>query len=136
VGGGGAEGARALATHAVQEIYDGTAFPHMRARWDRYPDHGSHVIFPGCFRCHGSDLATEDGTRISDSCDLCHTIVAQGTPGDLKTAPAFGGLAFEHPFEIAGADSAFPCFHCHAGDSTVVQFRWPTGRPMDSETEH
>ena len=30
----------------------------------------------GCFRCHNSDMADEEGNRISDDCTLCHSILA------------------------------------------------------------
>lgn len=126
----GAPDSRRLAAVAVvQEIYDGSMFPHMRARWDRYPNHNGHAIFPGCFRCHGSDLSTADGQTISADCNLCHRIVAQGPPHALEESPSFDGLPFRHPVDISGADSVLVCFHCHAGDSTVMASRWIDAEP-------
>lgn len=58
-------------------------FPHMKVNWDTYPDHSGHPPVrsrenaPGCFRCHNRDHQTADGERISRSCDLCHTVLAQ-----------------------------------------------------------
>jgi hypothetical protein len=72
------------AADALGDIYSWNVFPHMRVRWDTYPDHSGHPPVrsrqdaPGCFRCHNRDHQTADGERISRSCDLCHTVLAQG----------------------------------------------------------
>jgi hypothetical protein len=72
------------AADALGDIYSWNVFPHMKVRWDTYPDHSGHPPVrsrqdaPGCFRCHNRDHQTADGERISRSCDLCHTVLAQG----------------------------------------------------------
>lgn len=64
------------------DIYSWNVFPHMKVRWDTYPDHSGHPPVrsrqdaPGCFRCHNRNHQTADGERISRSCDLCHTVLA------------------------------------------------------------
>ncbi len=80
-----AENAGAImgAADALGDIYSWNVFPYMNVRWDTYPDHSSHPPVrarqdaPGCFRCHNRLHQTADGERISRSCDLCHTILAQ-----------------------------------------------------------
>jgi hypothetical protein len=111
------------AIKAVQEAFSQNMFPEMRARWDRYPDNRSHFFFRGCFRCHGSDLATSSGQQISNDCNLCHTIVAQG-PVKAPLAASRdtlvnAGLVFRHPIDIEGGERAMRCFECHLGDASI-----------------
>jgi hypothetical protein len=104
---------------AAQAIFARNTFPEMRVRWNRYPDNRGHFIFPGCFRCHGSDLATADGKTISRDCNLCHTIVAQGPAGAIGDTLMSAGLTFRHPVDIGGAETETPCFECHKGDASL-----------------
>jgi hypothetical protein len=104
---------------AVVGIFDRNMFPHMRVRWEDYPSHQSHFLFEGCFRCHGSDLRTESGESISDDCNLCHTLVAQGPPGTEEFAFDPRGLPFRHPLDIQGAAEKMDCFECHRGDHNL-----------------
>ena len=72
------------AADALGDVYSWNVFPHMRVRWDTYPDHRGHPPVrsredaPGCFRCHNRQHKTAEGEGISRSCDLCHTVLAQG----------------------------------------------------------
>ncbi len=109
----------AEAVKAVQGIYSQNMFPEMRVRWDRYPDNRGHLLFPGCFRCHGSDLATADGRTISADCNLCHTIVSQGVASAIGDTLVYGGLKFRHPVDIEGAETEMPCTECHIGDDSI-----------------
>lgn len=71
------------AADALGDVYSWNVFPHMKVRWDTYPDHSGHPPVrdrqdaPGCFRCHNRQHQTPEGERISRSCDLCHTVLAQ-----------------------------------------------------------
>jgi NapC/NirT cytochrome c family protein len=110
------------AVSAVQEAYRQNMFPEMRVRWDRYPDNRSHFFFKGCFRCHGSDLATPSGQKISGDCNLCHTILSQGPYRKEGAAPdtlTASGLTFRHPVNIDGGERVMRCFECHIGDATI-----------------
>ena len=40
---------------------------------------------------------TPEGEKISMDCNLCHTITAQGTPGEMEFAQAGSTLEFVHP---------------------------------------
>lgn len=102
----------------AQALFARNTFPRMRARWNIYPDNRSHFIFPGCFRCHGSDLATEDGRTISKDCNLCHAIVAQGPAASLGDTLVASGMTFQHPADIGGAETETACFECHQGDDS------------------
>jgi hypothetical protein len=70
------------AADLLGDVYSWNVFPHMKVRWDTYPDHSGHPPVrsredaPGCFRCHNRQHQTADGERISRSCDLCHTVLA------------------------------------------------------------
>jgi hypothetical protein len=74
------------AADALGDIYSWNVFPHMQVRWDTYPNHIGHPPVrsredaPGCFRCHNRQHKTAEGERISRSCDLCHTILAEREP--------------------------------------------------------
>ena len=71
------------AADALGDVYSWNVFPHMKVRWDTYPDHSGHPPVrtgqdaPGCFRCHNRQHQTTEGESISRSCDLCHTVLAQ-----------------------------------------------------------
>ncbi len=71
------------AADALGDIYSWNVFPHMKVRWDTYPNHIGHPPVrsrenaPGCFRCHNRQHKTAEGEGISRSCELCHTILAE-----------------------------------------------------------
>ncbi len=86
----------------LQRIFQQNFFPEMKVNWEVYPDHIGHSEFIGCFRCHGSALETADGKRISQDCDLCHTIQTPQAVG------VFADLS-NHNLEL-GVD----CLKCHS----------------------
>lgn len=101
------------AIEEMQRVYRTNFFPLMNARWDKYPDNIGHKYWPGCFRCHDDEHATSDGTLTikASNCNACHTILAQGAPGELGQ-PAPEGQVFKHP----GDDiSGTACNVCHDG---------------------
>jgi hypothetical protein len=91
----------------------------MRARWDRYPENSGHFLFPGCFRCHGSDLQSADGHGIGRDCTQCHTVLAQGPADSIGTRLTAAGLPFRHPIDIRGAERTLACHECHTGDAGI-----------------
>ena len=56
----------------LADIYSRNVFPEFGVDWGTYPDNRGHEDFPGCFRCHGGDHATESGEKINDNCFKCH----------------------------------------------------------------
>lgn len=99
---------------AMQLAYSQNIFPEMGVRWDKYPDHIGHLQFNGCFRCHNNTHVTPEGEKISMDCNLCHTITAQGTPGEMEFAQAGGTLEFVHPDGDEDWKDGF-CTDCHTG---------------------
>jgi len=102
---------------SLQKVYRENFFPEMKVSWKAYPDQVGHSEFIGCFRCHGSELETADGGTISKDCNLCHTILSQGTKEFAALRP--GGLTFRHPIDIDGAELEANCTECHEGGAEL-----------------
>ncbi len=66
----------AQAADEVQSIYRRNVWPRMNIGWKTYPNHLSHIHFPGCLRCHENTHRTKTGKSINADCRLCHTIFA------------------------------------------------------------
>lgn len=60
------------AVDAIQALSDRTLFPEMGVGWGTYPNHLGHTDSPGCFRCHDEQHVADDGSTISQECELCH----------------------------------------------------------------
>ena len=101
------------AIEGIQEDFKQNMFPEMKARWDVYPNHIGHINSNGCFRCHDDRHKSASGRVISKDCNLCHTIVAQGSPGQMIEAGVMDSLEFIHPVDIEGAWKEYHCAECH-----------------------
>lgn len=103
--------------HSIQSvlrIYKNNFFPAMNVSWKEYPDNIGHLNFPGCFRCHDNKHETAEGKVLTNDCNLCHTIIAQGPPSNMTTA--ITGLEFQHPdLDVGEAWKEMNCFECHTG---------------------
>lgn len=64
------------AAEILGDIYASNVFPTMDVEWGTYPNHIGHEQSPGCFRCHDSMHATEDGRVIEQDCFACHSLLA------------------------------------------------------------
>jgi nitrate/TMAO reductase-like tetraheme cytochrome c subunit len=98
------------ATHA---IFKTNFFPEMKADWRSYPNNIGHKEWGGCFRCHDGKHKTADGkkTITANNCNLCHTILAQGSGEEFeKLNPK--GHSFMH---IDSINEDFTCNNCHTG---------------------
>ena len=102
---------------ALKTAYQENFFPEMKVTWKAYPDQVGHSEFIGCFRCHGSELETAEGETISKDCNLCHTILSQGTKELAALNP--GGMVFRHPVDIDGAELEANCTECHEGGAEL-----------------
>ncbi len=100
------------ATLAIQKLFTQNMFPMMNARWDMFPDNIGHMNTPGCFRCHDNKHRNEAGSAITNKCDTCHTIVAQGFEGALEKN--LDGLEYKHPDGEEDWKTT-PCTKCHNG---------------------
>lgn len=99
--------------HAIQKGFSQNTFPAMKVSYDKYPEHIGHLETEGCFRCHNDQFKTESGRVIKKDCNLCHTIVAQGNPGNMKYSTIRESLGFEHPVDIGTAWQEANCSECH-----------------------
>jgi len=61
---------------ALADIYARNVFPDLAVTWGTYPDNRGHERYPGCFRCHGGDHATEKGDVLANDCFRCHATSA------------------------------------------------------------
>jgi len=102
-----------LAIDGFIEGYTKNFFPEMKANWDAYPSHIGHIEFNGCFRCHNGNHESEDQRVISRDCNICHTIVAQGSPDNFETTSIDQSLEFRHPVDIDMAWQEMTCSDCH-----------------------
>lgn len=99
--------------NAVRESYAQNAFPFMKVTYDAYPEHIGHQETEGCFRCHNDMFKSVNGRVISKDCNLCHTIVGQGRPGEMVLTGIRDSLEFEHPVDIGTAWKEANCSDCH-----------------------
>jgi nitrate/TMAO reductase-like tetraheme cytochrome c subunit len=96
----------------TQHIYRENFFPEMKTDWRVHPDNIGHKITDGCFRCHDGNHMTDDGKQvISANCNLCHTILAQGSGKQLKQLNAAG----EEFYHIDSVYTQPSCSMCHTG---------------------
>jgi hypothetical protein len=97
----------------VQGEFQKNTFPYMKASSSSYLNHIGHWESDGCFRCHSGRHVSEKGDVISKDCNLCHTIIAQGTTDDLTTVSYKDTLEFKHPVDIGTSWKESNCSECH-----------------------
>ena len=101
------------AIEGIKSGFSGNIFPRMQASWDVYPNHVGHIEFNGCFRCHNGNHINDEGEVISRDCDLCHTILAQGTKENMKVTTINESLEFKHPVDVGEVWKEYACSECH-----------------------
>ena len=62
---------------ALGDAWAWNNFPHMKVKWNTYPNHIGHQDSPGCFRCHDNKHKTDTGEKIGKKCSTCHNVVAE-----------------------------------------------------------
>jgi hypothetical protein len=102
------------AINGIQFGYASNIFPEMKVTWKAYPNNIGHMESEGCYRCHNDRHATNNGKVISKDCNLCHNILAQGTPDSMQYSTAFEPLEFKHPVDIDQAWKTEHCSLCHS----------------------
>ncbi len=98
----------------IQKGYANNIFPFMNSSWKAYPNNIGHMESDGCFRCHNDRHATTAGKVISKDCNLCHNILAQGTPGNMEYSTDLEPLEFKHPVDIDQGWRTELCSTCHS----------------------
>ncbi len=98
----------------IQQEFQKNIFPQMKVKWNAYPNHISHIESNGCFRCHDDKHKTVEQRNITNDCNLCHIINAQGNPANMETAMAFQSLEFKHPVDIEEEWKVTNCADCHS----------------------
>jgi hypothetical protein len=58
---------------------------------------------------------SEDGSSVSKDCQICHSILAQGSSGNMVFSSAGESLEFKHPTDIDQAWKESMCVDCHSG---------------------
>jgi hypothetical protein len=102
------------AIKGIQDTYQKNIFPEMKVNWKAYPNNIGHREFNGCFRCHNDRHATSTGRVIPQDCNLCHSIVAQGTPGNMQVVSGIDqSLEFYHQDDPDQAWKGNLCSECH-----------------------
>jgi hypothetical protein len=96
----------------TQRVFQDNFFPVMKTDWRVRPNNIGHLEWPGCFRCHDGNHVSADGKTISNECEDCHTIVAQGA-GLKPESVSLEGLEFEHPGPKI--PKKIMCNLCHTG---------------------
>ena len=104
------------ATEELQQIFARTIFPEMRADWRAHPDHLGHLTSKGCFRCHDGLHKSAAGMVITNACNACHTILAQGPPEEMART-ILQEQPFRHPVDVGVDVTEFACSQCHTGTS-------------------
>ncbi len=61
----------------VSLAYSENVFPNMNIGYGTYERNIGHRNEGGCFRCHDDSHRNRKGNTISQSCDLCHLIIAE-----------------------------------------------------------
>jgi nitrate/TMAO reductase-like tetraheme cytochrome c subunit len=98
---------------SLQKAYSQNSFPGMKVTYDIYPDHIGHLESEGCFRCHNDAFVSEDGRKITRDCDLCHTIIGQGSQEMVRYTDIKDSLEFHHPVDIGTVWKESNCSECH-----------------------
>ena len=98
----------------IQNGYGNNIFPYMKADWRKYPNNIGHLENDGCFRCHNDRHKSSSGKVISKDCNLCHSIQAQGSPGNMEYSASNKPLEFKHPNDTDEAWRTELCSSCHS----------------------
>jgi hypothetical protein len=102
------------ATKALQIIFSRTVFPEMKTDWSAHPNNIGHLMSDGCFRCHDGLHKSQSGKIITNDCNTCHTILAQGPPEQVAKAPLHA-QSFIHPKDVGVDVTTMKCSTCHTG---------------------
>ena len=66
------------AADVLAQAWAHNVWPQMNIEWGTYPSLLGHEETPGCWRCHDDKHATAAGKTISQDCETCHAVLADG----------------------------------------------------------
>jgi hypothetical protein len=98
---------------ALQKAFSQNTFTGMKVTYDVYPDHIGHLESEGCFRCHNDTFISENGSKITRDCNLCHSIIGQGKSGLMQYTNIRDTLEFRHPIDVGTIWKEANCSECH-----------------------
>ena len=98
----------------IQAEFSINSFPKMKVYNNSYINHIGHQETKGCFRCHSGIHVSENGKKIRNDCNLCHTILAQGVDTLMQSTGVYNFLEFKHPVDIDEAWKDAACSECHS----------------------
>ena len=101
------------AIQAIQEEFAKNIFPEMNVKWSVYPNNIGHMEFNGCFRCHDDMHLSKQGESIPMDCNLCHSIIAQGSIDTIQIGSIYKSLDFVHPDDEYESWKEGLCSDCH-----------------------
>jgi hypothetical protein len=102
------------AVTGIQEEFKINSFPSMQVYHNSYINHIGHQESKGCFRCHSGTHVSESGKKITNDCNMCHTIVAQSFDTLFQASTVNKPLEFIHPVDIGEAWKEMHCSDCHS----------------------
>lgn len=98
----------------IKEEFSINSFPQMKVYHNSYINHIGHQESKGCFRCHSGIHVSEDGKKIRNDCNLCHTILSQSVDTLIQATDVNNFLEFKHPVDIGEAWKEAACSECHS----------------------
>ncbi|MEW6236964.1 MAG: NapC/NirT family cytochrome c [Candidatus Omnitrophota bacterium] len=102
------------AIQEAQRLYSQNVFPEYKVDWTKYPSNIGHFEFPGCYRCHNDrHQEVKTGKKISNDCNLCHTIIRQGEGWDAIQNLEYKQQSFNHPRGYGDGWMGQNCHECH-----------------------
>lgn len=97
----------------IQDEFSTNSFPGMKVYHKSYVNHIGHQETKGCFRCHSGIHVSDEGKKIRNDCNLCHTILSQGVDTLFRSTDVNNSLEFKHPVNIDEAWKEAACSECH-----------------------
>lgn len=101
------------AIKGIQDEFVLNVFPYMRVSASSYLNHIGHLESDGCFRCHSGKHKSDKGKIISKDCNMCHTIVAQGSSSNMQYTTMDKEMEFVHPIDVKDNWKTYFCTECH-----------------------
>ena len=99
----------------TKKLFEWNIFPEWKTNWEGHVLNIGHFDFPGCYRCHDDKHKTKDGAKISNDCNLCHTIVRQGEGWEELVNLEYKKQEFKHPRGYGDDWKGQNCHECHSG---------------------